>query len=143
MADEILMTRSPGGEENGEVSVQQEPAVREFGFVADGGLHGCSEERDARAACVRERGYREAVSGTVLLVSECETDVVVPQGVAGGVGEVAVVLCTWGLEGLGRRGGSVECGPWMEFVAPCAVPGAWECALDGLFEAVTCIKATW
>lgn len=69
-----------------------------------------------------EGGEGEPVGGAVGVMGECEADVVVADGVVGAGGEVAVVLCAWSLEGLSRRGGSIEWRPWVEFVTPCAVP---------------------
>lgn len=83
------------------------------------------------------------MSGPVFLVSEREPDVVVPQCIAGGVGEVAVVLYTRGLQSLEWRGGTITSRPGVEFITPCAVPGSRKSTLDGFFEAVTCVESTW
>lgn len=82
---------------------------------------------------VREccQGDPRAVHGVV----ECESDVVEAEVVIWAGGEVAVVICAFALagdfRGVGWTGGGR---PGVEYVAPCAVPVARECALDDCFD---------
>jgi len=80
------------------------------------------------------------MGGSELMRREREAQVLVSQRVARGVGEVAVVVCTRAVEGFCSRCGSSVCGPGVEFIAPGAVPGTGECALDGFLQAISGVE---